>query len=254
MPAKYHVTTPADDRHRVKEQVIQAYNEDSRGQGGGSVLRTAPITEDEVSYVQNLEAEKRLAEFDAYVNTLIDPRKPGNLQWLMALYPGFVHRRVQQIYDDQNYVMKKQFIDNFGINTLDDLYFQYLNDQGIISGPAMTNSDKPESHFRPGALSFWKTTAGEYNRTQFPFSSSPYDAPSSSSKLTVPYQQAGVGSMARLLTQGGSQTGQGGGMFGGKVVAGAQGPPQAAVDASRRQWPAANQGGPDMAGLTAGAA
>ena len=54
----------------------------------------------EVDYLQTMQRQAELADFDRYINTLVDVRKPGNLKWLMEVYPEFVHRSVAQVHDD----------------------------------------------------------------------------------------------------------------------------------------------------------
>ena len=153
-------------------------------------MRTAPITEDEINFVRQTEAEKRLEEFDAYVQTLIDPRKPGNLQWLMEVYPDFVERRVKQIHDDHQYAMKNALIDGFGVNSFNDLFFKYNVDQGIIGGPMLRREENAQDYYQPGSMSF---IPSEDDRPAFPYSSASYGhAPKPADfSLRVPHRMGG---------------------------------------------------------------
>ena len=63
----------------------------------------------------------------------MDPRKPGNLKWLMEVYPDYVSRRIGQVHTDYEFALRNQMIDSWGINTFDDLHFKYLVDQGIVT-------------------------------------------------------------------------------------------------------------------------
>jgi hypothetical protein len=99
---------------------------------GENVIRTDPISDEEVSYLQAMKDQSELADFDKYVNSLVDPRKPGNLKWLMEIYPEFVNRRLSQVHTDYEYALRNQLIDSWGINTFDDLHFKYLVDQNKI--------------------------------------------------------------------------------------------------------------------------
>jgi hypothetical protein len=117
------------------------------------VVRTDPITDDEVDYLQAMKDQAELADFDRYVNSLIDPRKPGNLKWLMEIYPDFVNRRIQQVHTDYEYALRGQMIDSWGINTFDDLHFKYLQDQGKITGPYLTQTATPGTGYSAGWLS-----------------------------------------------------------------------------------------------------
>eukprot|EP00965_Chrysotila_dentata_P214638 6188299-Pleurochrysis_carterae.AAC.1 len=80
-------------------------------------------------------AEK--ADFDSYVTRLLDQRQPGQLRILMDLYPQYVHERIQQSHTDHDFSLRNDLIDIWGINTFDDLHFQYLLDQRKISGPTL---------------------------------------------------------------------------------------------------------------------
>ena len=102
------------------------------------VLRLDPVTDTEVEYLKTMEEQAELADFDRYVQTLINPRKPGNMKFLMEIYPQFVERRIQQAHTDYSYAIRKQMIDQWGVNTFDDLHFLYLMDQGKVAGPHLT--------------------------------------------------------------------------------------------------------------------
>jgi hypothetical protein len=52
---------------------------------------------------------------------MIDPRQPGNLKWLMEIYPQFVDRRIKQVHTDYEFALRNQLIDSWGVNTFDDL-------------------------------------------------------------------------------------------------------------------------------------
>ena len=117
----------------------QAIRQAAGGEAGTGlaqgVIRTDPISDEEVSYLQAMKDQSELADFDRYVNSLVDPRKPGNLKWLMEIYPEFVNRRLSQVHTDYEYALRNQLIDSWGINTFDDLHFKYLVDQGKVKGP-----------------------------------------------------------------------------------------------------------------------
>ena len=48
-------------------------------------------------YLEYLKSTKFDAKFDDYVESLIDPLKPGHMKWLMEIYPDFVTRRLQTV-------------------------------------------------------------------------------------------------------------------------------------------------------------
>lgn len=159
-PAKYAVPTEMKDRMVAKAAIRKAAAE----VGSSAVPRPDPISESEVDYLQAMEKQAELSDFDRYINTLVDVRKPGNLKWLMEVYPEFVHRRVAQVHDDYDFAIRNQMIDNWGINTFDDLHFKYLVDNGKIDGPRLTRREVKDDAYQAGWLSptqfFKKHTPG----------------------------------------------------------------------------------------------
>ena len=178
LPVKYDVPTAAKERFQARAAIRQAA---AREPGlGTAVQRTDPITDEEVNYLQSMQDQAELADFDMYVNSLIDPRKPGNLKWLMEIYPDYVNRRIQQVHTDYEFALRNQMIDSWGINTFDDLQFKYMVDQGKIDGPFM---QRPQGAFRdayaPGLLSPWSfMNAGDQRDSEgslkLPFASARY--------------------------------------------------------------------------------
>ena len=120
--AKYAVPNEAKDRLMVEAAARRA----AADVGDPSVPRPMPITETEIGYIDAMDKQQRLAKFDRFVSKLCNPRKPGNLKWLMEVYPEFVNRRVSQVHDDYDFAIRKQMIDNWGVNTFDDLHFLFL--------------------------------------------------------------------------------------------------------------------------------
>ena len=140
-PMKYDVPTQQKERMVARQAIRQAIRDDAgvNAAGAAAVPRPDPIDSEEVDYLQSMKATAEMADFDQYVNALVDPRKPGNLKWLMEIYPEFVNRRLSQVHTDYEYALRNQLIDQWGINTFDDLHFKYLVDQGKINGPSLRN-------------------------------------------------------------------------------------------------------------------
>ncbi|KAL3919538.1 MAG: hypothetical protein SGPRY_005594, partial [Prymnesium sp.] len=134
--------------------------------------RPDPISEEEVDYLQSMQDQAELADFDRYVNKLIDPKRPGNMKILMEIYPEYVNRRVKQAHTDYEFAMRKQMIDTRGIQSFDDLHFMYLCDQGKISGPKLqldyVNDDYKKGILAPHA---WVSKRGRGVRAPYASSS-----------------------------------------------------------------------------------
>jgi hypothetical protein len=168
MPAaKYAVPNEMKDRMVARAAIRNAAAEE----GSSAVPRPDPITDMEVDYLQAMKKQAELADFDRYINTLIDVRKPGNLKWLMEVYPEFVHRRVAQVHDDYDFAIRKQMIDNWGVNTFDDLHFLYLCDQGKIEGPQLSKRVAKDAAYKASWLAPYQFWQKHEPGVQLPFAS-----------------------------------------------------------------------------------
>tara|TARA_B100000073_G_scaffold347634_1_gene362624 strand:+ start:410 stop:1303 length:894 start_codon:yes stop_codon:yes gene_type:complete len=147
--AKYAVPNEAKERLLYEAAARRA----AADVGDPSVPRPAPITDTEVNYIEAMDKQQRLAKFDRFVSKLCNPRKPGNLKWLMEVYPEFVNRRVAQVHDDYDFAIRKQMIDNWGVNTFDDLHFLFLCDQGLIDGPSLSKRTDKAAMYESSWLS-----------------------------------------------------------------------------------------------------
>ena len=131
-PVKYDVPSEYKENFQNKAALRKAISDET-----GPVMRVDTIGQDEVDYLAAMKSQGELADFDRYVNSMIDPRQPGNLKWLMEIYPQFVDRRIRQVHTDYEFALRNQLIDSWGVNTFDDLHFKYLVDQGKIEGPSL---------------------------------------------------------------------------------------------------------------------
>jgi hypothetical protein len=132
-PVKYDVPSEYKENFQNKAAVRAAIQAETKQ----AVVRVDNIGDDEVAYLSAMKSQGELADFDRYVNSMIDPRQPGNLKWLMEIYPQFVDRRIKQVHTDYEFALRNQLIDSWGVNTFDDLHFKYLVDQGKIEGPEL---------------------------------------------------------------------------------------------------------------------
>jgi hypothetical protein len=158
LPVAYSAPDEQKENFRLQQAILSGANkailaDTPDGQAPG-VQRTLPITESEVSYLKSMKDQAELAKFDDYVESFIDPRMPGNMKFLMEVYPDYVTRRLQQAHTDYEFALRNQMIDCWGINTFDDLHFKYLVDQGKIEGPSLQRDTEPvDSRYTPGWLS-----------------------------------------------------------------------------------------------------
>lgn len=169
-PVKY--TAPSDQAERIKNRQVLR---DITGQKteGTKTRIVDSISEDEVNYLNTMKSQAELADFDRYVNSYVDVRQPGNLKWLMEIYPEFVGRRIQQVHSDMDFAIRNQMIDSWGVNTFDDLHFKFLVDQKKIDGPRLGKRIALDDKYTPGVLSPYAFKIGGDNRNglRMPFSS-----------------------------------------------------------------------------------
>ena len=182
-PAPYDGPSEQKERMVMQAALREAAEKERQAQSGDSapgVIRTQPLgTEEELAYMKSVKDMAELARFDDYVSTLIDPKEPGRMKFLMEIYPDFVHRRLQQTHTDYEYALKAEMIDKWGINTLDDLVFQYNRDQGKISGPMLYRiAPSLDDKYAPGWMSpfNWQDKGRPHTTMGLPYSSSRYGA------------------------------------------------------------------------------
>jgi hypothetical protein len=151
IPAPYAAASAAKENLVLRSEIRQAASTEP---GRGAVVRTDPITDGEVAYLKSMKDQAELAKFDDYVESFIDPRQPGNMKWLMEVYPDYVSRRLQQAHTDYEFALRNQMIDSWGINTFDDLHFKYMVDQGKVDGPRLQRpAPDLDASYTPGWLS-----------------------------------------------------------------------------------------------------
>ena len=171
-PVPYTGPSAEKEEMVMREEIRQAAG---RSVGRGGTVRTDPIHDSEVRYLKSMKEQADLAKFDDYVETFINPRQPGNMKWLMEVYPDYVTRRLQQAHTDYEFALRNQMIDSWGINTFDDLHFKYLVDQGKIEGPELRRDNfAVDDEYAAGFLSPAKWLGAGDNRPpglRLPFAS-----------------------------------------------------------------------------------
>lgn len=160
-PAKYSIPTPAKERMTARQAL-----RDEAGQKKNGATIMDGISDEEVDYLLGMKRQAKLADYDRYVSTLVDPRQPGQLRWLYEVYPDFVHRRIAQVQQDFDFAIKNKLIDMWGINSKEDLDFKFQVDQGEIDGPRLYRPPPAyDTMYQAGMLAPWyyarkETTAG----------------------------------------------------------------------------------------------
>lgn len=145
-PRKYAVPTAQKERHVAR----QAIREAAKGN------RPDPITDEEVDMLQTAKDQIETAKFDKWFSTKYDPLRPGGFPEIMNLNPEFVTSRVQQAATDYEFAMRKEMIDTWGPQSMDDLYLMYMLDQGQIKGPTLYRGPSNAGTYKAGMLSPYK--------------------------------------------------------------------------------------------------
>ena len=225
-PVPYDRASAQKERIELKQDVQEAAriraSNDAAGGDGSAVVYNAGGLDEEMAYVKHMKDQAELAKFDDYVSSMIDPREPGNLQWLMEVYPSFVTRRLQQAHSEYEFALRKQMIDQWGVNTFDDLHFLYMCDQGKFGDmPLLTRRQtaSPGDQYAPGFLGPYmhKSKGTDGSLMGLPFSSAEYGKkPTNRGEWTVDRARAG-----RPLAVGGQQE-MANAVFGNRVTRGPQ--------------------------------
>jgi len=173
LPVPYAAPSALKEKMMMRSAIREAAGKENRDDSG--VVRTDPITDEEVTYLKSMRDQAELAKFDEYVEKFIDPRQPGNMRFLMEVYPDYVERRLQQAHTDHEFALRNELIDCWGINTFDDLHFKYLVDQGKVQGPTLQRQGNANANanYTPGWLSFYnfQTNKEAGNNLRLPFAS-----------------------------------------------------------------------------------
>lgn len=170
-PAKYQMPTPAKERLNARQALRDMAPAPDYNAGTGTQIIDG-ISEEEVDYLQGMQRQAELVDYDRYVSTLVDPRQPGQLRWLYEVYPDFVHRRIAQVQQDFDFAIKNKLIDMWGINSKEDLDFKYQVDQGKIDGPRLYRPPPNfDNQYQAGMLAPWFYQRGREQGVNLPFTS-----------------------------------------------------------------------------------
>ena len=129
MPGRKYSVPTAQKNRMVAREAIRHHAD------LGGANRPDPITDEEVDYLMTAKDQVESAKFDYWFSTKYDPLRPGGFPEIMNLNPDFVESRVQQSATDYEFAMRKEMIDEWGPQSMDDLMLMYMLDQGIIEGP-----------------------------------------------------------------------------------------------------------------------
>ena len=179
-PAKYVLPSAAKDRYNTRQEIIEEHRaQPPPAAGAGAAIGTYSVgTNDEINLRHELEAQKRILEYDKYCASMFNYKNiPGGLKALEEINPGFTARRIAQVYSDLAYAGKNKCIDVLGQANcgMEANMFKFDVDNGIIHGPALLGqAPKDEVGYVEGGIAqlfrkkFIETNPVGTSSTQFP--------------------------------------------------------------------------------------
>lgn len=155
-PAKYVLPSAAKDRYNTRQDIIREHREQAPPAAGGAIGTYNIGTNDEISLRHELEAQKRIMEYDKYCASMFNYKNiPGGLKALEEINPGFTARRIAQVYSDLAYAGKNKCIDVLGQANcgMEANMFKFDVDNGIITGPELLGQPpKAEVGYEEGGV------------------------------------------------------------------------------------------------------
>lgn len=135
----------ANERHMIKQDLLA--NPDKYGFSG--INATYSLGSDEIDVIRDRQKQLQQAGFFEWLSTMVDIREPGMLSWLNDLVPEYAEAQMSQLKSNQELYAIATKIKNFGIQSREDMMFQYMLDTGQIRD---SRKYKPDLYI-PGWLS-----------------------------------------------------------------------------------------------------
>lgn len=174
-PAKYSEPSMQKDVYATRKAIIAEHKKKQTGEGNGALGTFGVGTDEEVGLVMELEAQKRIMEYDKYCAAMFNYKHiPGGLKAMEEINPGFTARRVAQVYSDAAYAAKNKAIEVLGQANCghEANMFKFDVDNGIVTGPMLTTTtNQPQLGYIPGGL--YKFGRKKFFSTNFPGASVP---------------------------------------------------------------------------------
>jgi hypothetical protein len=174
-PAKYSEPSLQKDVYATRKAIIEQHKEKPAGQKAGAYGTFNVGTDEEVGLVMELEAQKRIMEYDKYCAAMFNYKHiPGGLKAMEEINPGFTARRVAQVYSDAAYAAKNKAIEVLGQANCghEANMFKFDVDNGVVTGPTLTmTTNQPKLGYEPGGL--YKFGRKKFFNTHLPGASVP---------------------------------------------------------------------------------
>ena len=151
------------------------------------------------------------AKFDYWFSTKYDPLRPGGFPEIMNLNPDFVESRVQQSATDYEFAMRKEMIDEWGPQSMDDLMLMFMLDQGIIEGPDLVRR-RAKTPYTAGVLSPYAWSEKTGGKMRLPGAASSIRGAKAADEMVYPgdaplMEASGLDQIAKTMYKHGDLTG-----------------------------------------------
>lgn len=129
-------------RHEIKQELLR----DPQKFGFQSLTANVDVGDSEISLIRSRQDQLQQAGFFQWLSTVVDVRDPGMLSWLNDMVPEYAEAQLAQLKSNQELRATAAMIKNFGVQSREDLMFQYMIDTGQIRD---TREYKPDLYI-PG--------------------------------------------------------------------------------------------------------
>ena len=141
LPAEY-ASGPRDDREAFvfKRQLM---NDPGLNNAEGKARVNYTIDNNDVKVIKDLDEQRKLYEYHRWIDHHIDPRKPGNLNWLMEVEPDYIKMKMKALNTKMRLLEKRIRLEAFGVQDTEDMRMKFLIDNNMLQdGRAATNANR----------------------------------------------------------------------------------------------------------------
>lgn len=142
-PAHYFAKKKDEERVRLIQEYIRFLNQPGQltdaGKGGVAALYTP--TEDDIRVIERKDQEKRLVQFEGFLEKHFNMKNPMHQKLLNDIYPQYYDRRLEIINDNLKLQEKMARLKLYGPQTQEDIFFLFALYQGDIELPTTLASD-----------------------------------------------------------------------------------------------------------------
>lgn len=130
LPAQY--AQPSEDRERFMfKRKLMANPEINAVNGQGQVQWN--VSDGDMKVMQDLEASRRMYDYHSWLDKNLDPRKPGNLDWIMRIEPDYIKMKMKALNAQMELFERRTKLEAFGPQNQEDMRLKYLIDNNMLT-------------------------------------------------------------------------------------------------------------------------